>query len=294
MANFTQKYNFKKPLGAENYNVDDQNSNWDKAEEVLKNIEEDIGSITVPVTSVNGKTGAVNLAAGDIKAADGKTLEIFKTEVASELAQKANKDGTLQENLNAEKLNGKTASAIPLTTNKTDIIGMVNELFTNASNIKSDWAGVIGSPLLATDTSAQLKSKTQTLKNTMATNLSAKGQTSVGTESLNSLINKIPNISTGKKWASGQIPVKTVPLGETLNNPISGLDFLPSVIVAVGGIYPATYTPMKSDQGVAGDSKPGIDMNIQSVYTGGFYIKYVNNGNTYTTKSNIIYWYAYE
>ncbi len=90
-----------------------------------------------------------------------------------------------------------------LTTNKTSIVAALNELFTNANNLKADWASVVGSPLVSGDTSAQLKSKTQTIKNALATNLTAKGQSSVGTETLTALVNKVLNVNTGKKWAMG-------------------------------------------------------------------------------------------
>lgn len=76
-----------------------------------------------------------------------------------------------------------------------DLTGSINELFTNANNGKQYWVDVVGSPLVNTDTFATLKSKTQTLKNTMATNLTEKGQASFGTESLSELINKINELS---------------------------------------------------------------------------------------------------
>lgn len=116
------------------------------------------------------------------------------------------------------------------TTDKTSVVNALNELFTNANNLKTDWAGVIGSPLLATDTSAQLKSKTQALKNTFASNLIAKGQSSSGSDTLNNLINKIANINTGKKFAQGT--------GWSTNTilTIGNLNFNPSLVLGWGGI----------------------------------------------------------
>lgn len=63
-----------------------------------------------------------------------------------------------------------------LTNNKNSTVAAINELFTNANNLKSDWASVVGADLLPTDTSTVLKSKTQNIKNTFASNLNAKGQ----------------------------------------------------------------------------------------------------------------------
>lgn len=141
-----------------------------------------------------------------------------------------------------------------LTTNKTNTVAAINELFTNANSLKSDWAGVIGSPLSSTDTSAQLKSKTQTIKNTLATNLTNKGQSSVGTETLDALAAKVANVSTGKKYATGnatsassteffykadgtQVPLYSVTVG--------GISFKPSHIVLfkynTSDPYPVSY-----------------------------------------------------
>lgn len=82
-------------------------------------------------------------------------------------------------------------------TNAKDITGSINELFTFADNGKKNWVDVIGSPLLNTDNFSTLKYKTRILKNTFASNLTAKGQSSSETESLSNLINKIKQIETG-------------------------------------------------------------------------------------------------
>lgn len=101
-----------------------------------------------------------------------------------------------------------------LSTESKEIVGAINEVFQSANNIKNSWATVVGSPLVNTDSTAQLNSKTQTLKDTMATNLTSKGQSSQGTESLFDLISKIPNIKTG----SGNAVVEDVLSGKTFTN----------------------------------------------------------------------------
>lgn len=95
------------------------------------------------------------------------------------------------------------------TINKTNLVGAINELFTNANNGKSLIANVVGNPLLATDTFQQQHDKIQTLKNTFATNLTNKEQSASGTESLNNLINKVANINVGKRWASGTAQINS-------------------------------------------------------------------------------------
>ena len=69
----------------------------------FKEMEDNLGNIEVPVTSVNEQTGNVNLKAEHIKTADGKTLEEFKTSTNASLAEITqaglkikNKDTTVQ------------------------------------------------------------------------------------------------------------------------------------------------------------------------------------------------------
>ena len=84
------------------------------------------------------------------------------------------KDGTLQTGLNAQKINGKTASATPVTTEKNDIVGMVNELFTSVSNGKTQVANAItakGQPASGNDTFAQLATAISNISTGLKTKL---------------------------------------------------------------------------------------------------------------------------
>lgn len=63
---YTPNYGLKKPEQDDFYNVDDFNENADIIDEKLKEIEDGIKNIEVPVTSVNGKTGDVVLTAEDV------------------------------------------------------------------------------------------------------------------------------------------------------------------------------------------------------------------------------------
>lgn len=109
---------------------------------------------------------------------------------------------------------------------------ILNELFQFADNGKKDWATVVGAPLLTSDTFAQMKSKTQTIKNTLVTNLTNKGQLSLGTETLTALVNKIANISTAPKIAYGSFGTTrgNYVAGQgykSIEGSISGLNFRP-------------------------------------------------------------------
>ncbi|WP_291578663.1 hypothetical protein [Clostridium sp. UBA6640] len=133
----------------------------------------------------------------------------------------------------------------------------LNELFQFADNGKKNIASVIGSPLTSSDNFDSMKSKLQIMKNTFASNLIAKGQNSSGSDTLNNLINKIPSINTGKKWATG------TPSG---GNPftVSNLSFKPSYIIIYDryhnsyydSIYEKVlaYTPMNKNGLIIGGS----------------------------------------
>lgn len=177
----------------------------------------------------------------------------------------------------------------------TDVEGALSELFTNANNLKSDWAGVVGSPLLTTDTSAQLKSKTQTIKNDLATHLTSKGQSSLGTEVLASLVAKVASITTGKKWASGTTQASNVNIVVTRLSTtsqdykdkleFSGLDFTPNIVICQNSRSEWTFafrsTPFSNFNNriftiiLSGDGISGTAYKLQSpanMYSGGFLI----------------------
>lgn len=153
-------------------------------------LENKIKNIKIPVTSVNSKTGAIELKAEDIKTNSGESVESQLADITKQQDDITTKQGDL--------INLKT-------TNKTNLVNAVNELFTNANSGKSSIANVVGNPLLASDTFQQQSNKIQNLKNTFASNLTSKQQPSNGNESLNNLINKVANINTGKRFITGKI-----------------------------------------------------------------------------------------
>jgi hypothetical protein len=177
---------------------------------------------------------------GDIAAKLSADVIALQNDKVDKTRKVNNKDLTADITLTTDDIkdsNGKTVTSLMgdlatlNTTDKTSLVKAINELFTNANNGKQNWVDVIGSPLLNTDTFATLKTKTQTLKNTLATNLTAKGQSSVGTDSLSNLINKVASISTGKKYANGTV----VSSSGTWNISVTGLSFKPTSIIVSGG-----------------------------------------------------------
>lgn len=173
----------------------------------------------------------------------------------------------------------------------TTVEAVLAELFTFANNGKSDIASVVGSPATGAETFAQLKAHIQDDKSTLATNLTAKGQTSTGAETLAALVAKVANVSTGKKSATGTAPMNAVN--------VTGLSFRPSIIVVLlegssndfGGLYVAT-----NSYGNTGSmninfyrSNNAFSQNPFTVTSNGFTMSW-----TLTTGSATFKWIAFE
>ncbi len=134
---------------------------------------------------------------------------------------------------------------------------LAEQAFQSASNGKSSVVSVIGKPVTTDNTFNEIAEQIQITKNklgeqigngintiansldfmvnvslqgyldNLATELSKKGQSAVGTEGLYSMVKKVSNISTGKKWASGDAGFFSISASKT----ITGLSFIPSVII---------------------------------------------------------------
>lgn len=149
-----------------------------------------------------------------------------KTDLAS---TSANKGASL---VGLESISGLTA---------TNVQDAIEQTFQFANNGKTDIADVIGSPVTSADTFSQIKSKIQTIKNTMASNLTAKGVVAAGTEALAALGDKIANIIK----AGGNATNPDVLAGKTYTNDSgSGTGTMPNN----GAV---TITPSTSNQTIA-------------------------------------------
>lgn len=94
-------------------------------------------------TSQNNADGTITLvpAPGQIIEAGTPVNAANLNGIEADLKEMARKDGSLQENLNAQKINGKTAAQIPQTVEKQDIIGMINEVLNKGLKIKNETTG---------------------------------------------------------------------------------------------------------------------------------------------------------
>lgn len=170
--------------------------------------------------------------------ADNEKIDAWAGEVNSQLNEIEQKVDNID--LSADKVSLAAISGM----SAKSVQAGIAELFQYANNGKQYMVDAIGSPVVKTDTFATMKSRIQTLKNTMATNIKSKGVDAVGTETLNSLISKVNNITVatlgGKKFATGTInhgddyKALTDIYGQAHNGysySITGLGFIPSVVI---------------------------------------------------------------
>lgn len=105
----------------------------------------------------------------------------------------------------------------------------LNEVKQYANDIKTRWANVVGGPLVSTDTQAQLVSKTQTIKNILATNINAKGGSVNSTDSLTTIANAIAGL--GLVIKSIQRGIAFMGNDTSLNISITGVDLNNSILI---------------------------------------------------------------
>ena len=163
----TDNLQLEKPLANENYDVNVFNRNMDKIDSSIKD--------------VKGKIEGLELVASNVKMKDGTTVEDTVSANKTSILDIQNNNGNLS-NLN--------------TTNKSNIVSAINEVFQSANNGKSTIATSVGSPLLATDTFSAMGTKINTLTSTLKTNLTNKGVTPGTRDTLSTLINKVSNIKS--------------------------------------------------------------------------------------------------
>lgn len=200
---YTTKLNLKKPDSTDYVNVSDLNENMDIIDAEIKNLSEASGNLDE--LSTDEKNSLV-LAVNELLNKIGTLSSLSTTEKGNLVASINEIKANLTEHLAEETTNAHLAKNIGIEDatslfTATDVEGALketlekaNQAFQQANDIKGKWANVVGSPLLATDTSTSLQSKTQTIKNTLATNLTNKGTSASGAETLTSLVNKVENV----------------------------------------------------------------------------------------------------
>lgn len=231
---------------------------------------------------------------------------------------RANLEEVMKQVSDSLSRNSKTALQIPLTKEKFDYIGMINELFINADNGQRSIANVVGSPTVVGDTYTKIANDIQGLKNSLATHLTNKGQPSSGNETLNNLVNKVQNVTTGARRATGttvsssalvqgfQYAGSTSTIARNTLT-VTGLDFKPTYIIAKwydtanfrdnvviyeelpSGIYPKTVKSSIYYQADLNNTTYNLkgDVGPANVYNGGFVIPVSSGSTSYS-------WRAYE
>lgn len=278
---------------------------WDSARTNIEDHETRLAANETGLSQANSEISQLDYQVGNITADIGELQgEINQTNqtVAAHLAE----DASLTQKGHVQLSSSVTSTSETLAATPKAVktaMDRADAAFTQANDIKSKWASVIGSPLSATDTQALLQSKTQTIKNTLATNLTNKGQVSTGTETLTALVNKVANVNTGKKFASGS--TNTIP-NTNRRVEVRNLTFRPSLIVveepSLGDEYGSSRKVFveSRDSYASGIVYYGSDQtgpraiftNYWAVYADGFLTDmwYTNAGST----AYPVNWWAYE
>ncbi|NFG23187.1 phage tail protein [Clostridium botulinum] len=143
------------------------------------------------------------------KKSDVEKVDMIVDEIKSQMKEIANKQTKLENtvsniDLSATKVNIATINGM----SAKNVQAGMQELFTLASNGKNTIAGKLGN-VTGNNTHAEIANRIQTDKNTAATNLSNKGVSANGNESLASLVAKIANITVagmgGKRFTTGSV-----------------------------------------------------------------------------------------
>lgn len=249
-------------------------------------------------------------------------MAITREELDSTLASKIDSVG------NKEDLNTTDKSSVvaAINENKASVLAHgteIESLKQSSNNCKNIIATAIGTPLTSNDAFMQMGAKIDTLTNTFKTNLTAKGVTVDTNDKMSTLINKIPNIPLGRKWATGLVDItsltyessvikdgNTIGLGTQKYKyiDIRSLDFEPSLLVLYNpGPAPEHYIfyPMSSlyVRGISTfrgyrlvDVDPGnYEVLVDHESTTYRSAKIYNNGFSLpTTGSGVLKWEAYE
>ncbi|MBU5485260.1 hypothetical protein KQI86_13030 [Clostridium sp. MSJ-11] len=159
----TINYGLKKPEGTDVVNIEDLNYNADIIDQKIKEVDTKASNIKVPVTSVNGKTGAVTLAAIDIGAVptgrkiNSKPLSVDIALSASDI--KTSSGATVESQLAQIKTD---IGSETLQTTKKNLKGAINEVFQFANEGKKSISTAVtakGVPASPSDTFPTLANK---------------------------------------------------------------------------------------------------------------------------------------
>lgn len=198
MPNYTSNLKLEKPLVTDNYDINVSNGNMDKIDLEVKKLQDNKSNNGHAHTKANitdfahthsmGEITGLELSSTKVNRPNQKTVEQTLSDNETSISNLQNADGNLSQ---------------LQTSNKSNLVGAINELFQNANNGKSTIATAVGSPLSSGDTFGAMGSKIDTLTSKFKTNLNAKGVSTSSADKMSNLIDKVGTISTGRKWAKG-------------------------------------------------------------------------------------------
>lgn len=200
-------------------------------DQLQSDVDGDSGADSINLTSISGLTGTTVQTVLESLKQQIDDVVLGEIPDGSITPIKLSVDAKKAENINVADIAGLFTA--------TNVEGVLEELFTFADDGKTNIATVVGSPATVDNTFSQLQTHIQNSKNTLATNLTDKGQTSAGTEPLQALADKVANVNTGKRYLTGtatsSATTVTFKSGNNINNntnhvTVTGLTFQPSKI----------------------------------------------------------------
>lgn len=209
--------------GARTFNIDEAlNANWDKIDEaVAKKYTK--ASMGIPEIDFDGAVqaalGKARTALQSVTKADiglgnvDNTSDASKPISTAQAAKFSEVEGALTTHKADNTAHGIGDKSMLKTTDKTTIVGAVNELFTSVSNGKNEVANAI----------------------------TQKGQVANGSDTFTQLATSISAINTGKKWASGLVDSWD---GKVI---INNLPFKPSYVFISRQMLNGTSSPSIND-----------------------------------------------
>lgn len=252
-----------------------------KADAAETNAKEYAESIipNVPVESVNNKTGVIVLKAADITALDGKTLEQFKADTGSQLAENANKTevqaaqskadsaytkaeqafqaGVDRKNQTVEAINSKKNISASTSDNWDTLIQKVKDIPQGQGNAVEGnvlsgktFTNDGGNLLSGTMSNRGAPTWTPKTNNIAIPNGYYSGGTILGDSDLiasnirsgKNIFGVNGSLIEGKKWAHGTVNTMTTSSGNPSYQSITNLAFIPSIII----LYFNSYTHCNS------------------------------------------------
>lgn len=246
------------------------------------------------VSAIEGVTGStIQAVLEGLKSVDDANYEYLLSQIQYAILGQIPDGAVTPAKLSTDAKKATTITVADSRFTNKNVEGALGELFQYANDGKTSIANVVGSPTVSSDTFSKMTSDIQTQKNNLATNLTNKGQSAAGTETLKSLVDKVANVNTGKRFAKGTAT------GSSGMITVTGLSFKPSMVMVVyerfnfGNYY---VSAILDNTVIGGTGVNLVSLANQNVFTNDNSLAKLNsNGFEVPVAQNALhYWVAYE